>query len=202
MVSSNSPRPSVTRSHSLPSGHQWTLVAMGLKGAVPYFQRSMQTKVLHALVCIDDVLTHGKTNPEFPTNTRRVFDRLCDTKVAVNPRKTELGLEKVKYVGHLVSTTGTSFTPEKRLKVLDFPQPTNQKAILQSIGLANYFRDHVSNMNDLVRPFQVKILLGRHQRPVSSSGRRRASSLPSYVNDKLYRTVRNSTSWQIIVTSS
>ena len=94
----------------------------------------MQTKGLHALVCIDDVVTHGTTFPEFPTNTRRVYDRLCDTKVAVNPRKTELGLEEVKYVGRLVSMTGTSFIPEKRLKVLDFSQATIQKAILQSIG--------------------------------------------------------------------
>jgi hypothetical protein len=63
-----------------------------------------------------------------------VYDRLCDTKVAVNPRNTELGLEEVKYVGRLISMTGISFTPEKRLKVLDFSQATIQKAILQSIG--------------------------------------------------------------------
>jgi hypothetical protein len=44
-----------------------TQVAMGLKGADPYFQNSMQNKVLHGLVCeiyIGDVLTHGKTDPE------------------------------------------------------------------------------------------------------------------------------------------
>jgi hypothetical protein len=104
------------------------------------------------LVYIDDVLIHGKTDPAFLTNTRRVFDRLCDKNVAVNPRKIELGLEQVEYVGHLVFTTSTSFTPEKRLKVLGFPEPTIQKAILQSIGLANYFRDHVSDMTDLVNP--------------------------------------------------
>ena len=51
--------------------YQWTPVAMGLKGAGPYFQRSMQTKVFHGLVYIDDVLTHGKTDPEFLTNTRQ-----------------------------------------------------------------------------------------------------------------------------------
>ena len=57
---------------------------MGLKGAVPYFQRSLQTKILHGLVYIDDVLTHGKTDPEFLANTRRVLDSLRNTKIAVN----------------------------------------------------------------------------------------------------------------------
>ena len=77
----------------------------------------------------------------------------------------ELGLEQVEYVGHLVFTTSTSFTPEKRLKVLDFPEPTMQKAILQSIGLANYFRDHVLDMTDLVNPFRVTAPEDRQARP-------------------------------------
>ena len=55
---------------------------MGLKGAGPYFQRSMQNKVLNGLVyeiCeiyIDDVLIHGKTDEDFLANTRRVFESL------------------------------------------------------------------------------------------------------------------------------
>ena len=46
--------------------YQWTQVAMGLKGAGPLLST---TKVYHGLVYIDDVLTHGKTGPEFLTNT-------------------------------------------------------------------------------------------------------------------------------------
>ena len=73
------------------------------------------------------------------------------------PRKQSL----VEYVGHLVCT---SFTPEKRLKVLDFPQPTTQKEMLQFIGLANYFRDHVPNMTEMVKPLRDMIPLGKYQR--------------------------------------
>ena len=60
----------------------------------------MQNKVLNDQVyeiCeiyIDDVLIHGKSDPEFLTNTRRAFDRFRDKKVAVNPRKLELDLEE------------------------------------------------------------------------------------------------------------
>ena len=76
----------------------------------------------------NDVLIHGKSEEEFLRNVRWVFKRLLAKNVVVNPKKTKLGLPEVKYVGHLVSATGTSFTPEKRLKVLDFPQPTTQKS--------------------------------------------------------------------------
>ena len=60
---------------------------------------STQNKVLQGRVyeiCeiyIDDVLIHGKTDSYFLANTRRVFERLRSKKVAVNPKKTKLGLK-------------------------------------------------------------------------------------------------------------
>jgi len=74
--------------------YQWTRVAMGLKGASPYFQRSMSNTVLAGLVyriCklyIDDVLIHGKDPETFLASVRKVFERLREFNVAVNPKKT------------------------------------------------------------------------------------------------------------------
>ena len=89
--------------------YQWARVAMGLKGAGPYFQRSMQNKVLNGLVyeiCeiyIDDVLIH----------VRRVFKRLWVKNVPVNPKKTKLGLPEVEYVGHHVSAQQAPRSPQR-----------------------------------------------------------------------------------------
>ncbi len=89
-----------------------------------------------------------------PSNVRKVFERLREFNIIVNPTKTKLGLAEVEYVGHVISATGTSFTEEKRLKVLQFPLPETQKNLLQFIGLANYFRDHVPNMTEMVQPLR------------------------------------------------
>ena len=62
--------------------YQWNRVAMGLKGAGPYFQRSMSNTVLAGLVSqicelyIDDVLIHGRDIETFLANVRKVFERL------------------------------------------------------------------------------------------------------------------------------
>ncbi len=66
-------------------------------------------------------------------------------------------MHKVEYVGHLISSTGTSFTEEKRLQVLDFPLFETEKALLQSIGLVNYFRDHVPKMTEMVQPLEEEV---------------------------------------------
>ena len=102
---------------------------MGLKGSGPFFQRGMANKVLTGYVtriceiCIDDVLLFGTTDNEYLSNTRKVLGRLRENKVTANPAKTRLGLKEVEYVGHLITSTGTSFTEAKRLQVLDFPLP-------------------------------------------------------------------------------
>jgi hypothetical protein len=64
------------------------------------------------------------------------------------PSKPRLVSQGFEYVGHLVSATGTSFTPE----------------MPQFIGLANYFRDHVPYMTDMVKPLRDMIPLGKYQR--------------------------------------
>ena len=73
---------------------------------------------------IDDVLIHGKDPETFLANVRKVFERLREFNVAVNPNKTKLGLAEVE---------GTSFTEEKRLKVLKFPLPETQKNLCSSL---------------------------------------------------------------------
>ncbi len=119
---------------------EWNRVAMRLKGSGTFFQRSMANNVLQGYVTriceiyIDDVLLFGTTDDEYIDNTRKVLKRLRAGQVTVNPEKTELGLDEVEYVCHLISSTGTSFTDEKRLQVLYFPLPETEKALLQFIG--------------------------------------------------------------------
>jgi len=89
---------------------------MGLKGSGPFYQRSMANKVLAGYatrICetyVDNVLIHGSTDNVYLGNTCKVLGRLRKKKVTANPAKTRLGLNEVEYVGHLISSTGTSFT--------------------------------------------------------------------------------------------
>ena len=105
----------------------------------------------------------GTTDDEYIDITRKILTRLRAGQVTANPDKTELGLDEVEYVGHLISSTGTSFTDEKRLQVLDFPLPETEKALLQFIGLVNYFRDHVPHMTEMVQPLRKLIDIKKYK---------------------------------------
>ena len=106
---------------------------MGTKGSGPYFQRVIATLVLDRfiyLICksyTDDVLIDGADEDTFVNNVRQVFSRFRRHKIVVNPKKIELGLEEVEYVGHFVSHKGISFTEEKRQKITNFECPPTHK---------------------------------------------------------------------------
>ena len=140
--------------------YHWFRLAMGLRGAAPYFQRTLATIVLAGLmyaICelyIDDVLTFGRTAEEFIANLRMLFTRFRMYNITLNPKKCNFGLSQVEYVGHVIDENGVTFSVEKREKVLHFPLPRRMVEMLSFLGLVNYFRDHLPDISELTRPLR------------------------------------------------
>ena len=88
---------------------------------------------------------------------------------------------------------GTSFTEEKRLKVLKFPLPETQK--LQFIGLASYFRDHVQNMTEMTQPLRKLISRKSYKSSSKLVWTQRPSKHSSTVS-RPSRTAKSSTFWR------
>jgi hypothetical protein len=120
----------------------------------------MATEVLQELmytICelyLDDLLVHATTWEEYLHNLRRVFQRLREFGVTLNPRKVKLGQREVEVVGHLISEHGIRFTDEKIEGLLSIVQPRTKTAVKQFIGLANYFRDHIRDLSKFLLPLQ------------------------------------------------
>ena len=71
--------------------YKWLRVPMGLKGAPSYFQHQMQQNVLGPLtgtcceIYLDDIIVFGATEDEFAANLAKVFKRLQEKNVFLNP---------------------------------------------------------------------------------------------------------------------
>jgi hypothetical protein len=63
-------------------------------------------------------------------------------------------MTQVEYVGVQIDENGLSFSKEKKESVMNFPKPEIQKQLKSFLGLANYFRTHVRNHSDVVRPLE------------------------------------------------
>jgi transposase InsO family protein len=139
--------------------YKWTRVPMGLRGAASYFQKAMQEEVLREYlhnICeiyIDDILIHAQNEDEYLERLEKIFVRLIEMNVTLNPEKCKLGASEVEFVGHTLSREkGIYFSDDKINKFLDIPKPKTQKQIKKLVGLANYFKDGIRNASQILKP--------------------------------------------------
>ena len=140
--------------------YEWCRVAMGLKGAGGYFQRSMATIVLAGLIYIicelylDDCIIYANSETEFLERLRQIFQRFREYNITLNPDKVILGANEIEYVGHLLNSQGKSFTRDKINSAIEIEQPLTEQDLKQFLGLANYFRSHINNMSKYMYSLQ------------------------------------------------
>ena len=143
--------------------YEWKRCPFGLKGAPAYFQKAMQTEVLNDLlydICeiyLDDILHWGTSANNYIINLEKLFIRLHECGITLNPKKCSFGLEEIEYTGHLLDKEGLTFSKTKIEQVVDLVQPTTQKELRSFLGLANYFRNNIRNHSLLVQPLQELI---------------------------------------------
>ena len=146
--------------------YQWRRTPMGLKSAGSYFQQAMAHEVLHGLlydiceVYLDDILIYAQTKNEFIINMNKIFDRLEERGITVNPEKCELGVRQIEFVGYVLSETGTKHSEDKILRFLELDKPQTVEKLRSFIGLANYFRNHIANHAIIMGPLTNMIPAG------------------------------------------
>jgi hypothetical protein len=57
-------------------------------------------------------------------------------------------------VGHTIDATGISFTDERIQSILELPLPTTMTPLQSFIGMVNYLRDHLLNIELVIRPLR------------------------------------------------
>ena len=131
---------------------------MGLQPAASYFQYCMLMIVLAGLayvICkgyIDDMIVHGQDDSDLLVNLRQVFEHCRQYRIAFNPKKSKIGLDRIDWVGHQLDADGIHFSAEQLIsEVAEFSTPVGAKGLRCYLGLANYFRDHVRHYADMER---------------------------------------------------
>ena len=108
-----------------------------------------------AVVYLDDILVMGKSFEEQLSNLEKVFARLQEAGLRLNPKKCYFLQRKVKYLGHLVSEEGIEADPRKVEAVHNFPPPVTLKALQSFLGLASYYRRFIPAFSKVAHPLYL-----------------------------------------------
>ena len=137
--------------------YEFTVVSFGLTNAPAYFMNMMNKVFMEELdkfvmVFIDDILIYSKTTEEHAEHLRIVLEKLRQNQPYAKFSKCEFWLEKVAFLGHVLTAEAVALDPAKIEAVIEWQQPKNITYIKSFLGLAGYYRRFIKNFSKIAKP--------------------------------------------------
>jgi hypothetical protein len=104
------------------------------------------------VVFIDNILIYSEIVEEHEEHLRIVLERLRQQKLYAKFSKCEFWMEKVAFLGHVLSAEGTAVDPSKVESVTKWEQPLNMTDIRSFLGMAGYYRRFIENFSKIAKP--------------------------------------------------
>ena len=129
--------------------YEYTRMPFGLCGAPGTFMRLMDRlfgdqNFQTMLIYLDDICIFGASFEETLERLRLVLGRLAENNLKVKPEKCFLFMEKLRYLGHIVTQDGVKPDPEKTRAIAEWPVPKTETDLRSFLGLAGYYRRFVA----------------------------------------------------------
>ncbi|THH08105.1 hypothetical protein EW145_g2929 [Phellinidium pouzarii] len=135
-----------------------TVMFFGLCNSPATFQKFMDeiyTKEIIAgaiLIYMDDVLIFATTKSILHDKTIKVLTKMRDNDLYLKPEKCAFCVEKVEYLGLIISQDQIAMDPSKLTGVSHWPTPTKLKEVQQFLGFTNYYRRFINNYTSIAQP--------------------------------------------------
>jgi transposase InsO family protein len=130
-------------------------LVFGVNCAPEIFQRVMENilrEIESAIVYIDDILIYAKGIEELKTTTEKVLQTLKNNNLTLNDEKCEYEKEKLKFLGHTVSSAGLNIDEEKVKDLLAFRKPKSASETKSFLGIVSYNSGYIAHFSDLTAP--------------------------------------------------
>ncbi|KAK8584260.1 hypothetical protein V6N12_068506 [Hibiscus sabdariffa] len=112
----------------------YKVMPFGLKNAGATYQRTLVVlfrDMMHKEieVYVDDMIAKSRTEEEHITNLEKLFQRLREFHLKLNPVKCTFGVTSGKFLGFIVSKKGIEIYPDKVRAIQELPPPKTQKEV-------------------------------------------------------------------------
>ena len=129
----------------------------GLCNSPATFQRLMERclddiNLEKCLVYLDDIIIFSSTFDEHIERLEAVFERLHKHGLKLKPSKCQFLQTKVKYLGHIVSSSGIEVDPSKVEALKIMPRPRNIDEVRKFIGFVSFQRKFIPQFALVAKP--------------------------------------------------
>ena len=129
----------------------------GVNCAPEIYQHTLQ-QVLHdcegVRVIADDIIVFGSNVKEHDVRLEKVLATLCSRNLTLNPDKCKFGMEKLIFMGHVLSKDGIQPTGERVKAVNEAKRPETVNEVRSFLGLVNYCGRFINNLSTIEEPLR------------------------------------------------
>ena len=103
---------------------------------------------------MDDIGSAVHTFDELIPNLSKIFECIRKSGLKLSPSKCEIGTQKMKFIGNIVTPAGVSPEETKIQKFLrNIRMPQTAKQVKRLIGFVQFFRNYIPSLGDKLLPF-------------------------------------------------
>ena len=104
------------------------------------------------IVFIDDILVYSGSLEEHSEHLRIVLQTLRERQFYAKLIKCQFCLDRVSFLGHVISVGGVSVDPQNIEAVVSWKPPKNVLEVRSILGLARYYKKFVEGFSRIVAP--------------------------------------------------
>ena len=104
------------------------------------------------IVFINDILVYSGSPKEHSEHLRIVLQTLREWQLYAKLSKCQFWLDKVAFLGHVISAEGVSVDPHKIEFVVSWKSPKNVSEVRSFLGLAGYYKKFVEGFSRIAAP--------------------------------------------------
>ena len=143
---------------STPFGcYRFLRLPFGIKIAPEIFQKYNEKNfkdIPGVTIYIDDVLIAANSLEEHDRILGEVFKRARELNIKFNPTKFQYRINKVKYLGHIMSGEGISCDPDRIVAIQKIEPPKDKNDLQKLLGMINYVRSFIPNLAEICQPLR------------------------------------------------
>lgn len=103
----------------------------------------------------DDIIIAASTKKEHDAILEKVMNGAVSLNVKFNTDKLQYMVNKVTYLGHVITAAGVKPDESKMSAILQFPPPINRKALQWLLGMTRYLSQYIPNEATLTAPLRL-----------------------------------------------
>lgn len=137
--------------------YSYRVLPFGLSSAPELFQQIMSdllSDLDQVEVSMDDILIHAKTREHLKVIQDEVITRLRHSGLTLNDDKCEYGKERIKFLGHILTSMGLEADPEKVTAIDSLKMPTNKVELQRFLGMITYLAKFIPRMSTITQPLR------------------------------------------------